>query len=221
MSPHPDDAELGIGGTIIKLKREGHKVFIVDLTSGEPTPYGDEEKRKKETLHSNKILKIDKRVNLGLENRFLFDSREARLMLAERIREFKPDVIFCPYPEDAHPDHVAMAGITEGARFYAKYTKTKLKGEPHYPFYLFYYFCTHLRIIPEASFFIDISGVFKEKIKAIKCYRSQFVDNPQNRHIFDCIETRDKYLGSLVRTEYAEAVYSREAVKVSDPGMLL
>ncbi len=65
VSPHPDDAELGMGGTIITAKQKGHKVFIVDLTSGEPTPYGTEEKRKKETCNASKVLGIDDRTNLG------------------------------------------------------------------------------------------------------------------------------------------------------------
>lgn len=216
VSPHPDDAELGIGGIIIKLRHKGHKVWIVDLSLGEPTPYGDKEKRKKETFKANKVLKIAGRVNLLLENRYLFDTKSARLLLAEKIRLFKPDILFCPSPEDAHPDHVASAKITEGARFYAKYTKLKLKGEPYYPFYIFYYFSSHLRSSPNFSFLVDISRQFKKKIKAVKCYRSQFVDNPNNRMIFDYIETQNKYFGRLIRCEYAEAIYSREVVKIED-----
>ncbi|UCC96247.1 MAG: PIG-L family deacetylase, partial [Candidatus Omnitrophota bacterium] len=76
----------------------------------------------------------------------------ARLRLAEQLRVLRPDIIFCPYPVDAHPDHVATTQITEAARFYAKYTKANLKGKPHYAFYLFYFFCTHLRIVPRVSF---------------------------------------------------------------------
>ena len=221
VAPHPDDAELGLGGTILKLKEQGHDVFLVDLTSGEPTPYGTEEKRRKETDQANKVLNIDQRINLGLPNRYLFDSKEARLLLAEQIRLYKPDVIFCPFPEDAHPDHVAASQITEGARFYAKYTFLTIQGEPHYPFYLFYYFCSHLRIRPEISFLVDISRQFQEKMRAVKCYKSQFIDNPKNRSVFDNIETRNKSLGILIHTEYAEAIYSKEAIKIDDLSDLL
>lgn len=216
ISPHPDDAELAIGGTIIKLKQQGHKVFIIDLTSGEPTPFGSEAKRKKETEKATKILGADKRVNLGLTNRYLFDSKEARLMLAEKVRIFKPDILFCPYPDDAHPDHIAASNISESARFYAKYTKVKLKGKPHYPYYLFYYFCTHLRIVPKISFLVDISGQFKKKEKAIRSYRSQFIDNPKNRFVFDYIESQNRYFGNLVRCKYAEGLYSKETIKLDD-----
>ena len=221
MSPHPDDAELGIGGTIIKLNQAGHRVFMVDLTSGEPTPYGTEEIRTKETIKATKILKVEARINLGFKNRYLFDSQDARLLLAEKIRRFKPDILFCPYFEDAHPDHIACTKITEAARFYAKYTKTDLKGNPHYPNYLFYYFCTHLRFIPQVSFLIDISGQFKEKIKAIRCYRSQFIDNPKNKFVFDYVESQNRFLGKLIQSQYAEAIYSKEAIKINDLASLL
>lgn len=221
VSPHPDDAELGLGGTIIKLKSQGHKVFMVDLTTGEPTPYGTEKKRKQETLKANQVLKIDTRVNLGLENRYLFDGKETRLLLAEQIRLFKPDILFCPYFDDVHPDHIAATKIVEAARFYAKFSKVKLKGAPHYPFYLFYYFCVHLRNTPQYTFLIDISQQFKEKIKAVRCYRSQFVDNPKNRFVFDYIETQNKFWGRLINSEYAEGIYCKEAIKVDDLSCLL
>ena len=216
VSPHPDDAELGIGGTILKLKSQGHTVVLVDLTSGEPTPYGSQRKRREEAKRAAKILGVDVRANLGLENRYLRDSKEARLLLAEKIRLVRPDVVLCPYLEDAHPDHLAATQITEAARFYAKYTKTKLEGKPHYVFYLFYYFCSHLRVISQVSFLVDISQEFERKMKAIRCYRSQFVDNPKNTFVFDYIQTRDRFLGGLIRQKYAEGLYSKEAVKVDD-----
>lgn len=216
VAPHPDDAELGIGGTIINARQKGHKVFIADLTSGEPTPFGTEEKRKKETIEANRILKIDDRVNLGLDNRYLSDTKEARILLAEKIRVYRPDILFCPYPEDSHPDHMAATRISEAARFYAKYTKTEMAGEPHYPPHLFYYFCSHLRILPQFTFLMDISQEFKEKMEAIRCYRSQFIENPKNQFIFDAIEMHNHYLGMLIQTEYAEAIYSKEPIKINN-----
>lgn len=221
ISPHPDDAELGLAGTIIKLKEKSHQVFLIDLTSGEPTPYGNEKTREKEAQRAGRILKIDERINLGLTNRYLFDNKEARLLLAEKIRLLKPDILFCPYLEDVHPDHQATTRITEGARFYAKYTKVKLKGEPHYPFYLFYYFCSHLRLFPNFSFLVDISEQFKGKMKAIRCYRSQFVENPKNRFVFEYIEIQNRFLGKLIQVECAEGLYTKEAIKINDLDCLL
>ena len=73
ITPHPDDAELGMGGTILALKEMGHRVVIVDLTSGEPTPFGDEQKRRRETQRATSLLGVETRMNLGLPNRYLFD----------------------------------------------------------------------------------------------------------------------------------------------------
>lgn len=216
VSPHPDDAELGMGGTIVNAKQMGHKVFIVDLTSGEPTPFGTEEKRRKETEEASKVLKIDGRTNLGFDNRYLFDSKESRLLLAEKIRMYRPDILFCPYPEDAHPDHTAATKITEASRFYAKFHKVELEGEPFYPPFLFYYFCSHLRIIPKFTFLMDISTQFEEKMKAVQCYRSQLIENPKNRFVFDYIKTQNRNLGMLIRAEYAEAIFSKEPLRISD-----
>ncbi|MGQ9616360.1 MAG: bacillithiol biosynthesis deacetylase BshB1 [Spirochaetota bacterium] len=217
ISPHPDDAELGMGGTIFVLKKLGYEVYIVDLTSGEPTPYGSEEKRKKETEEATHLMEIDERLNLGLPNRYLFDSKEARLMLAEKIRAFRPEILFCPHPEDAHPDHTAASLITTGARFYAKYTGISFEGESHYTPRLFFYFCSHLKKSDTFSFLVDTADQFDKKIAALKCYASQFIDNPKNRSVFEYIERRDSYFGSLIGKRYAEPFLSLEALGVVDP----
>jgi len=221
VAAHPDDAEIGLGGTILKLKSQGHKVAIIDLTSGEPTPFGTEQKRKKEAQKAATRLKVDQRINLGLPNRYLFDTKEARLLLAEQIRLFKPDILLAPYTEDAHPDHQAASQITEAARFYAKFTKVDLKGKPHYPSYLFYYYCNHLKTIPKISFLIDISQHFTAKMKVLKCYKSQFIANPKNHFVFSYIEEQNKYLGKLISCNYAEALFSKEILKINDLSLLL
>jgi bacillithiol biosynthesis deacetylase BshB1 len=216
VAPHPDDAELGMGGTIIKLVQMGHRVVIVDLTSGEPTPYGNEKKRKEETNRATLFLGIDERFNLGLPNRYLFDSKDARLKLAGTIRTVRPDALFCPFTEDAHPDHIASSAIAVGARFYAKYTKTAMQGEPFHPRFLFYYFCSHLRKPSNFSFLMDISEQFQKKIDAAKCYESQFIVNPKNKGVFEYVEGRDRYLGGLIGQVYAEPFYSKEALGIHD-----
>lgn len=221
VSPHPDDAELGMGGTILVLAARGHRVVIVDLTSGEPTPYGDEEKRARETETATEILGIHERMNLGLPNRYLFDTRETRLQLAGKIRLVKPDALFCPIASDAHPDHTAASKMAEGARFYAKYTKLSLEGEPWYVGHLFYYSCSHLRASPEFSFLVDTSREFERKMEAARSYRSQFIDNPGNRGIFDYVKNRDAYFGGLIGTHYAEPFFSTEVLGVEDPSVFM
>ena len=130
VSPHPDDAELGMAGAILKFKTEGRTVGILDLTGGEPTPWGSPETRAGETTAASEILGIDWRENLGLPNRSLEPTLEARRQLAGVLRQTRPRWIFAPYWIDAHPDHVAATHLIEAARFWAKLTKTDLPGEP-------------------------------------------------------------------------------------------
>ena len=221
IAPHPDDAELGMGGTILLLKSMGYRVVILDLTSGEPTPYGDEAKRKRETAKASAVLGVEERLNLSLPNRYLFDSREARISLAEKIRDVQPDALFSPLSDDAHPDHVAAHDLSVGARFYAKYTKLSLPSEPWYTGRVFQYSCSHLRTVPKYSFLVDISHQFENKMKAARCYKSQFIDNPKNRAVFDLVRSRDAYFGSLIGVEFAEPFFSIEALGVKDPAVFL
>src|SRR5262249_23256195 len=106
IGPHPDDAELGMGGTIARLAQQGHKVHLIDMTNGEPTPHGTPEKRAAEAASAALVLGVA-RTLLGLKNREVTHSLESRHKLAALIRIHKPDALFVPYPIDAHPDHVA------------------------------------------------------------------------------------------------------------------
>ena len=133
VSPHPDDAELGMGGAILKFRAEGLAVGVLDLTDGEPTPFGSPQIRRQETAEATRVLGIHWRENLGLPNRSLEATLEARAQLAAVFRRTQPRWIFAPYWIDAHPDHVAATELIEAARFWAKLTKTELPGRPHYP----------------------------------------------------------------------------------------
>jgi bacillithiol biosynthesis deacetylase BshB1 len=143
VAPHPDDAELGMGGTILKMRAEGRSVGVLDLTSGEPTPFGTPEIRAQETAAATAVLGLDWRQNLGLPNRSLQPTLEARAKLAGVFRLTRPKAIFAPYWVDAHPDHVAATELIEAARFWSKLTKTDMPGEPYHPPRIYYYFCVH------------------------------------------------------------------------------
>ena len=106
ISPHPDDAELGMAGAILKMKSEGLSVGVLDLTNGEPTPFGSPEIRARETAAATEILGLDWRENLGLANRSLEPTLESRAKLAGEIRHTRPRWLLAPYWIDAHPDHV-------------------------------------------------------------------------------------------------------------------
>ena len=175
VAPHPDDAELGMGGAILKFRDDGYRVGVLDLTSGEPTPLGTPEIRARETAAATAILGLDWRGNLGLPNRSLEPTLEARAALAGVIRQLRPKWLFAPYWVDAHPDHVAAIDLIEAARFWSKLTKTDMPGEPHHPERILYYYCVHLRVVEQPALVLDISRHWERKRAAIACYHSQFV----------------------------------------------
>lgn len=221
VAPHPDDAELGMGGAILKFKDEGLSVGVLDLTNGEPTPLGSPEIRSRETTAATEILGLDWRENLGLPNRELEPTIEARAKLAGVFRRTRPDWIFAPYWVDAHPDHVAATQLIEAARFWAKLTKTDLPGDPHYPKRILYYYCVHLRQIPQPAFVLDISDYWEKKQAAIECYRSQFVDNqpsggqPSGGSTFvDRLRHQAATWGWSIGVSYGEPLASREPIGV-------
>ena len=205
--PHPDDAELGMGGTILKLAAQGHKVHIVDMTNGEPTPFGSVETRAKEAAAAAKMLGVE-RTLLGLPNREVVHSIENRHKVAAVIRKHKADWLFVPYPIDAHPDHVAVTKICEDARFDAKLTKSSIPGDPYYPKRVIYYFCTHLRLNFTPNFCVDITDTIEQKIASVKCYESQFVGN--SAFVPDMVRTITAYFGSRIGTAFAEPFFTHE-----------
>lgn len=216
VGPHPDDQELGMGGTIAKLAAAGHAVTLLDMTDGEPTPYGSPATRAREAATAAEMLGV-RRIGLDLPNRRVEATIAARHAVASVIRTAAVDVLFIPYPEDAHPDHRAVTRIVEDARFDAKLTKIDLPGEPRYPKWLFHYYCTHLRIVPRPSFLVDTTGFAQRKREAILAYRSQFVANPRNADVAEWIAAQDRYFGSRIGTASAECFFAREPLGLADP----
>jgi bacillithiol biosynthesis deacetylase BshB1 len=214
VAPHPDDAELGMAGSILNFKAAGLKVGVLDLTNGEPTPFGSIEKRARETAAATQILGLDWRENLGLPNRSLEATLEARAQLAGVFRRTRPRWIFAPYWVDAHPDHVAATELIEAARFWSKLTKCDLPGEPYHPERIFYYYCVHLRVVAQPAFVIDISPYWDQKRAAIECYHSQFIEGrPQDPPTFiDRLRDQAAYWGWSIGVKYGEPFASREAV---------
>ena len=207
IGPHPDDQELGMGGTIVKLVRQGHKVHLVDMTNGEPTPLGSPEIRARESAAAAKVLGVE-RTLVGLTNRQVVHDVPSRHKLAAVIRQHKADWLFVPYPIDAHPDHVAVSRIAEDARFDAKLTKTDIPGEPCYPKRVIYYFCTHLRMNFTPNFCIDISDTIDVKLEAVKHYASQFAG--PSGHVPEMVKNITAYFGSRIGTAHAEPFFTYE-----------
>jgi len=206
-----------MGGTIARLVDDGHDVLLVDMTDGEPTPLGDPETRAAEAAEAARILGV-RRVQVGLPNRFVEPSIDARHRVAGIYREHRADVVFVPFFHDAHPDHVATTRIAEDARFDAKLTKIDLPGEPVYPRWLFYYYCTHLRWVADPSFVIDITGYEERKRAAVEAYRTQFVLPEKNRRAVDFVEAGCRYLGSRIGTEAGEGFFTKEPIGLAGLG---
>ena len=119
-------------------------------------------------------------------------------------------MMFVPHPEDAHPDHIAATRIAEDARFDAKLTNSAIPGEPIHPRRLVYYFCTHLKSMPDPTFALDISAYRARKREAILAYRSQVIDHEPNRRLPDDVDARDRFIGTRLGVEAAEPFWCRE-----------
>ena len=198
-----------MGGAIALLASQGHKVHLVDMTNGEPTPLGSPEKRAKEAAAAARILGVG-RTLVGLPNRQVVHSVESRHQLAAVYRVHRPDWIFLPFPIDAHPDHVAVTRIGEDARFDAKLTKSTIPGEPWYPKRIIYYFCTHLRMNFQPNFCLDVSRHIETKMSAIRTYESQFVAN--NSPVVEMVHTMGRFYGGRIGTDYAEPFFTYETL---------
>jgi bacillithiol biosynthesis deacetylase BshB1 len=213
-APHPDDAELAMGGTIARLIEDGWDITVADLTDGEPTPAGSIEIRQKETAAASAALGITQRTCLNLPNRYLEETLEYRRVIAEAIRKYKPRWLFAPFRPDAHPDHVHAGQLIEDARFTAKLTKTDMAHEPHHPEKIIYYYATHLNVHPDPSFLLDVTDQWDKKLNAIKAYQSQFwlnqKDPTRQGWIIDQIEATCRYFGHRIGTKYAEPFFTHE-----------
>lgn len=223
IAPHPDDAELGMGGTILKMLRRGMRVGILDLTSGEPTPHGSESIRIAETAAATEILGVTWRGNAGLPNRRLRPTLRARSTIAGYIRQLRPRWLFAPYWQDAHPDHTAATELIEAARFWAKLSKTDLLGAPHHPERVYYYHCIHLRLAIAPAFIVDISDEWEEKLRAIVAYRSQFLVGRETTPptLIDRFRDDAAYWGRLIQRRYGEPFSTREPLALDSLANLI
>lgn len=209
---HPDDVEIGMAGTILQAVEEGLSVGIVDLTNGEPTPFGSVEERLAEAEKAARALGVVFRRILPFPNRYLVDSIEAREMLAGIIRLTRPRWLFVHYWEDAHPDHLAAQAIGEAARFYAKLTRTPMPGEPWWPERVFHFFSTHIRVTPQPAFIVDISPFLERKLAILSLYESQFIRGRGDRAALLRIETEARGYGARIGRAAGEPFVTRETV---------
>jgi bacillithiol biosynthesis deacetylase BshB1 len=219
---HPDDVELGCGGTLAALARRGYRFGICDLTRGEAGTRGTPEERAAEAVRAAEILGATFRVTLDLGDGNLRTDRAAELEVIAVVRAGRPRLTLVSWEEGRHPDHVRASKLVTEAAWYAGLRALETDLPAHRPQQVLYY-----RSSPggEPSFLVDVTAVFETKIAAIRAYRSQFHDpdstEPETyistRGFFDGIVARAKMHGRIANVSYAEAFLTRVPPRVDDP----
>jgi bacillithiol biosynthesis deacetylase BshB1 len=212
---HPDDAEIGMGGTIAKHTAAGYRVGICDLTYAEMSSNGTVETRKQEAADAARILGLAMRSNLGLPDRGLEPSRAHIDAITMEIRKHRPRIVFAPYWQDRHPDHVRCSQLLQEAVFNAKLRRYLPEAAPVEVEQYYFYFINDMY---EADVMIDVSAHYERKIEALKAYRTQFepasggndfVKTPLNQGYIERVEARDRMLGQKRMVAYAEGFVSK------------
>jgi bacillithiol biosynthesis deacetylase BshB1 len=220
--PHPDDVELFMGGTLLRLASLGYRTAIVDLTAGETGTRGSREQRANEAQEAAKILEVSTRQCLDLGDGRLTVDWQSKLAVVRTLRELRPRLVFTNSWETNHPDHAAAGPLVAEAAYLAGLSQLETDGKPHRPNRVIYYLLPH-RAPP--SFVVDVTEFYEKKVRALHAYRSQFHDpdsqEPQTTishpDFLDRIEGIHRYYGSLIEAKLGEAFLVREALKVDDP----
>lgn len=217
---HPDDVELGVGGMLHKLARNGYRIAILDLTRGEMSTRGTVEERLGEAADAAQILGISLRENAGLPDGALANTTEQQRTVIPYLRRFRPQLILAPMAVDRHPDHSAAHALIRDANFFAGLQRIETGQERYRAPSIFYYFPYGDMEMP--TFIVDISEDFEAKQAALKAHASQFF-NPKylatptqisSEKFWNSIQTRAAYWGTRIGVEYGEALYADGPVAV-------
>jgi len=225
---HPDDLELSVGGTMLKLKALGYRTGALDVTRGEMGTRGTVAGRADEAARAAEVLGLDVRENLGLADGHIFVTDVERVALVRALRRLKPRVILTHQHGDSHPDHDHIAQLMrECSRLVAMRNYDGETGSEKIAPPIIAHNVFSRSILP--SFIVDISDFLDQKMEAIRAHRSQFY-NPDStepetmltgKTYLDEIEYRSRYYGSLIGVAAGEPFFVREALNVSDPFELL
>lgn len=225
---HPDDAELTMAGTLIKLKSLGYRTGIADLTRGEMGTRGTPEIRAKESLDAARVMGLDERVNLELPDGHLALNEDTRRAVVRLFRRHRPKVVFTSHWDDPHPDHAATARIVrEAARLATMRRYDEEAGLDAIQMPSVAHAIYSRLILP--SFIVDVSDFAEKKMEAIRAHASQFYSEQSKepttriaeKGFLRQLEDRTKYYGSLIGVAAGEPFYVREALNVEDPVALL
>ena len=219
IAAHPDDVEQTCAGTLIRMAEQGYRTEVLDLTAGEMGTRGSEEERASEAAAAKEML-LAERHNLHLPDAKLGNTLEARLAIAQKIRDLRPHVVVLPYWQARHPDHYRCSQLGYEACFLAGLRKADLEGEPHRPAKIVY---ASLYADVRPSFVVDISAQFERRLKALLCYHSQFETQAKGSDVFPAsaqitqrVRAAARYYGMLIDVEYGEPYVVKEMLRVGD-----
>lgn len=228
---HPDDAELGAGGTIAKEVANGKKVGIIDLTRGELGTRGSAVIRDAEAKAAADVLNISVRENLGFKDGFFINDEPHQMEIIKMIRKYRPQIVLCNAIEDRHIDHGKGSKLVSDACFLSGLLKieTKLDGKPqdHWRPVLVYHYIQWKNITPD--FVVDITGYMDKKEAAILAYSSQFHDpdskEPEtpisSKTFIESVNYRARDMGRLIGKEYAEGFTAERLLAVDSLDCLI
>lgn len=225
---HPDDAELSVAGTLLKLKSFGYRTGVCDMTRGEMGTRGTPEIRAREAADAARLMKLDARLNLEQPDGHVQATEVARIAMVRLLRIHKPKVLLTTHEDDPHPDHANTSIIVrQAARLATMRRYDEESGLSPVPMPAIMHSLFSRRIVP--SFVVDVSGFVDEKMNAIRAYKSQFYDAESQepstrisaRGFLEEIEFRMRYFGTLIGVAAGEPFYVREALNVDDPLALL
>jgi len=223
--PHPDDAEIGAGGLLLKMKDLGHSTGIIDMTRGD-MGWGTPEERDRECAEAASILRLDVRENLDLGDNRIEDTFENRCKVAVVIRKYRPEVIFAPYYDLpigrglGHNDHFKTGILVSQAYNLAHLRKAPIEGDPHQAKAIYYYF------IPPGmrpTFLVDVSPYVDEWMRALSVHKTQFSnpDKPRPKRdqlsLVDLIRAGSQVSGFQIGGLHAQGYLSIAPIKVHDP----
>lgn len=223
---HPDDVELGCGGTLAKLIAEGKKVAIIDLTQGELGTRGTNETRAGEAANAAEILKVSARENLKMEDGFLNNSKEYQLRIVKMIRKYQPDILLANAIDDRHPDHAKAAKLASDACFLSGLRKieTEIDGQSQEVWRprLVLHYIQWKNVTPD--FVVDISDYLDTKIEVCMAYKTQFYDPTSNepmtpiatKDFLESLTYRAQDLGRLSGVAYAEGFTCEKLIAVKN-----
>ncbi|UQZ32378.1 bacillithiol biosynthesis deacetylase BshB1 [Paenibacillus sp. PK3_47] len=211
---HADDAEIGMAGTIAKHTAAGLKVGLCDLTAAEMSSNGTVERRRLEAQEAADLLGAAVRTNLGLPDRGLYMNEAQLAAVTLEIRRYAPDIVFAPYWEDRHPDHIACSKLVEEAVFNAK-LRRYMPDKPAVAAPLLYFY--FINDLGRTDLIVDVTEQYGLKEQALSCYRSQFektpgedvVSTPLNEGYIERVRSRDMLLGQRKLIPYAEGFASK------------